>query len=191
MFAPRSFQQGSSVSHWDTSLSPDELMEPSATPTSDDRSTVQLLKDIGWRIFEGPGQVAFTANNYNVVEDRRQADIAISRSGGFDGAISVTVTSADITALAGSDYTPVNEIVSWADGEFDIRTVTAPIVDDGLSERPDETVRIILSNPTGSATITGPSSATLTITDPQDDDFLLLIIPAISAAVKTKANAPQ
>lgn len=54
MFAPSPFQPGSSVSHWDTSLSPDELMEPSATPTSDDRSTVQLLSDIGWRLLGQP-----------------------------------------------------------------------------------------------------------------------------------------
>jgi hypothetical protein len=52
LYAPNPYQGGSSISHWDTALSPDELMEPSATPTSDDRSTIQLLKDVGWRIVE-------------------------------------------------------------------------------------------------------------------------------------------
>ena len=55
MYAPNPYEGGSSVSHWDTVLSPDELMEPMATPTSDDRSTLQLLKDVGWNLL-GQGQ---------------------------------------------------------------------------------------------------------------------------------------
>lgn len=49
MFAPSPFQQGSSVSHWDTALSPDELMEPFATPTSNSCATILALKDMGWK----------------------------------------------------------------------------------------------------------------------------------------------
>lgn len=52
MFAPRPFQGGSSVSHWDIALSPDELMEPRATLTSDDTATRMAFKDIGW-VLEG------------------------------------------------------------------------------------------------------------------------------------------
>ena len=50
IFAPSSLVIGSSVTHWDESFSPDELMEPSATSTTDDRSTSQLLIDIGWAV---------------------------------------------------------------------------------------------------------------------------------------------
>lgn len=54
LFTPNPFQQGSSVSHFDTSAKPDLLMEPSAT--GDDPITVvpprdltrSLLGDIGW-----------------------------------------------------------------------------------------------------------------------------------------------
>jgi len=49
MYAPRTFSSGSSVSHWDTVVSPDELMEPFATPTSDSCATVLALRDMGWR----------------------------------------------------------------------------------------------------------------------------------------------
>lgn len=52
MYAPNPYESGSSVSHWDTVLSPNELMEPIATLTSDDRPTMQLLKDVGWNLFE-------------------------------------------------------------------------------------------------------------------------------------------
>ena len=48
MYAPSSYQEGSSVSHWDVDLSPDELMEPFASFTSIDTLTEKLFCDIGW-----------------------------------------------------------------------------------------------------------------------------------------------
>lgn len=49
MYGPPALQQGSSVSHYHTSLTPDELMEP--VYTGPDRNlclTLALLQDIGW-----------------------------------------------------------------------------------------------------------------------------------------------
>ena len=54
LFAPNPFQSGSSVSHWDTSAFPNQLMEPSInsdltheiTPPND--LTFSQLRDIGW-----------------------------------------------------------------------------------------------------------------------------------------------
>jgi hypothetical protein len=54
MYTPNPYQGGSSVSHWDTSMSPNQLMEPSINadlqhavkPPLD--MTTPLLKDIGW-----------------------------------------------------------------------------------------------------------------------------------------------
>jgi hypothetical protein len=54
LYAPTTFAQGSSVSHFDTSLTPSVLMEPFITPdlVSKVRNpfdlTLPLLKDIGW-----------------------------------------------------------------------------------------------------------------------------------------------
>jgi hypothetical protein len=48
IFTPRPYQPGSSVSHWDTTLSPDELMEPFATRTSLSCATILAMKDMGW-----------------------------------------------------------------------------------------------------------------------------------------------
>ena len=49
VYAPREFDPGSSVSHWDTAVGPDELMEPFSTPTSDSCATLLALRDMGWR----------------------------------------------------------------------------------------------------------------------------------------------
>ncbi len=48
MYAPNPQEPGSSVAHFDTSLTPDELMEPYLTPTFSDVLTQALLSDIGW-----------------------------------------------------------------------------------------------------------------------------------------------
>src|SRR5207248_10628461 len=54
LFTPNPFQSGSSVSHWDTSAFPNQLMEPSIsgdlshTVTNPKDLTTSLLKDIGW-----------------------------------------------------------------------------------------------------------------------------------------------
>ncbi len=50
MYAPQSVELGSSVSHWDTVLTPDELMEPNATANPGDLLTTQALEDMGWTL---------------------------------------------------------------------------------------------------------------------------------------------
>ena len=49
LYAPREFDGGSSVSHWDTAVGPNELMEPFATPSSSSCATLLALRDMGWR----------------------------------------------------------------------------------------------------------------------------------------------
>ncbi len=51
LYAPNPLQQGSSVSHWDTTATPSLLMEPYITGSlaSDLDLTDELMKDIGWK----------------------------------------------------------------------------------------------------------------------------------------------
>ncbi len=55
MYAPNPLSSGSSVSHWDTSLTPNLLMEPIISPdlTHSLDLTVPLLQDTGWSISDG------------------------------------------------------------------------------------------------------------------------------------------
>ncbi|MBX3727733.1 MAG: hypothetical protein KF858_01000 [Candidatus Sumerlaeia bacterium] len=48
MYAPDPLVGGSSVSHWDTVVTPDELMEPISEPTPQNILTQNLLMDLGW-----------------------------------------------------------------------------------------------------------------------------------------------
>lgn len=49
MYAPATLASGSSVSHFDTALSPNEIMEPSLTSVNFKRLANHLMLDIGWR----------------------------------------------------------------------------------------------------------------------------------------------
>ena len=50
LYAPTTFQGGSSVSHWDTAATPSLLMEPNITPSLFEQIdlTFQMFQDIGW-----------------------------------------------------------------------------------------------------------------------------------------------
>ncbi|MFH1152673.1 MAG: hypothetical protein V1793_02560, partial [Pseudomonadota bacterium] len=51
MFAPNPYQSASSVSHWDTALTPNELMEPSYTQANPLTSmTLAAMRDMGWSV---------------------------------------------------------------------------------------------------------------------------------------------
>lgn len=51
LYAPAAYQSGSSVSHWDTTLAPDELIEPFyTTPNHDLGLLLPAMADMGWRL---------------------------------------------------------------------------------------------------------------------------------------------
>ncbi|MDE2180272.1 MAG: hypothetical protein KGJ40_05405 [candidate division NC10 bacterium] len=51
MYAPNPAQSGSSVSHWDTALTPNQIMEPSYTgPLHNPVLELPLFQDIGWTL---------------------------------------------------------------------------------------------------------------------------------------------
>jgi hypothetical protein len=58
MYAPIVYQPGSSTSHFDIALDPDELMEPLLTPNPQMVLTTALLEDIGWTIANATPTVA-------------------------------------------------------------------------------------------------------------------------------------
>jgi len=87
MYAPSSLQPGSSVSHWDTVLSPNEIMEPSLQSNNRRRLTNHLMLDIGWRgqvslaVTKTDGQPSTTAGspiNYTItITNDGPADVSV------------------------------------------------------------------------------------------------------------------
>jgi Ca2+-binding RTX toxin-like protein len=99
-----------------------------------------------------PGTLSFGASEFSVRErDTNNKVVTINRTGGADGAISVTLNFSDGTATTPSDYSSAPITVNFANGESS-KTVTIPIVSDSILE-PNETLSLSLSNPTGGAAI--------------------------------------
>ncbi len=118
-------------------------------------------------IAQPPGTLAFSSPTYSQLEGdvgSTTATINVTRTVGFNGAVSVGYATANGTALAGSDYTATSGTLSWANGEATSKSFTVSITGD-TSFEPDETIALSLTSPTGGAILGSPSSATLTITN--------------------------
>ena len=111
-----------------------------------------------------PGSVQFNASAYSIAENGGSATVMVTRTGGARGSISADYSTTNGNAVSGSDYVPSSGTLMWSDGDASSRTFTVQILDDTAQE-PDETVGLILQNPTGGASLGPPFTAVLTITD--------------------------
>ncbi len=109
------------------------------------------------------GQFQFSASSFTASETNTTAQFTILRTGGSEGAVSVDFSTADGTAVADLDYVPTEGTLEFADGETNV-TFTFEIIDDQIFET-NETVRLVLSNPQGGATIGAGSNAVMILTD--------------------------
>jgi uncharacterized delta-60 repeat protein len=112
-----------------------------------------------------PGQLSFSATNYVVTEGGgagfTNASITVVRTGGSAGAISASFSTADGTAVAGTKYIATSGTVTFGDGQTS-QAFPVQVINTTTAEGP-ENLFVLLSNPTGGATLTAPASATLTI----------------------------
>ena len=179
LYAPPQIDDGSSVSHFDTSMFPNQLMEPNIngdlthSVNLPNDLTFSLLRDIGWNTASNPATIQLSATTFNANENGTSLNVGVTRTGDTSGVVSVDYATSDnsgsnlcnlITGQASSrcDYlTGVGEL-TFAAGETS-KTIVIPIVDDVYAEGP-ETFQITLSNPTG-ASLGAPATATLTIND--------------------------
>jgi hypothetical protein len=126
-----------------------------------------------------PGALQFSAVSYSTPEAAGTVTITVNRTGGNDGAVSVSYAATGGTATAGTDYTLPAGTLSWASGDVAAKTFTVAINADGALE-PNETVQLTLSGPTNGAVIGSIGSATLTIVD--DDSNLQFSAPAYAVS---------
>jgi hypothetical protein len=110
------------------------------------------------------GSLQFSAPTYLVTEFGVVATIAVERVGGSVGTVSVDYASTDGTATAGEDHVAVDGSLVFTDGETS-RTFGVEIINDSDTQEGNETLDLILSNPTGGAGLGTPATATLTITE--------------------------
>jgi hypothetical protein len=117
---------------------------------------------------DGGPQIGFLTSSAQTTESERSVAVKVIRSGNNSDTVSVDFATADGTAVAGSDYIPVNGRLTFRPGEIE-KTILIDIVDDNVSER-TETFTLSLFNPSGSAGLVN-SQTTITIAD--DDQAAL------------------
>ncbi|MCL4836407.1 MAG: hypothetical protein KJ058_00390 [Thermoanaerobaculia bacterium] len=111
-----------------------------------------------------PGTLRFAAGAVSVSEGADMVSLTVVRDGGAIGAVSAQLTTADGTAVAGSDYVAFGQPVVFGDGDATAKVVHVMLIDDAIEESA-ETFSATLSAPSGGASLGSPSTATVTITD--------------------------
>lgn len=103
MYAPNSIESGSSVSHFDTAASPNEIMEPQYTAGQLDLGlALYLLKDIGWEVTGSVSNIApsISALDQSTNEDSIKVVDASSWGSDIDAdTLTYTVNSACATNI--------------------------------------------------------------------------------------------
>ena len=152
----------------DTDFEPDETFK--LTLYNPNGATLGALSQIDITIRDNDnrppqhGKLKFSSNQYRINENAGEVQLSVSRVGGSDGNVSVTYTTYNGSALAGSDYTHTENTLFWADGNDQPQPFSVPIQQDELVEG-DEIFVVMLSNPTIYGTLGTPHSVRVTIVD--------------------------
>ncbi|MGC8886730.1 MAG: Calx-beta domain-containing protein [Verrucomicrobiia bacterium] len=118
----------------------------------------------------GYGSLGFLTNNFFVSESAGAVTVAVRRTSGTLGTVSVNFTvfsdPGTNNATPAADYVVTNGVLTFAQNEI-LKTFVVPIISDNLVEG-NETFTVLLTNATGGANIGFQSSAIVTIVD---DDY--------------------
>ncbi len=109
------------------------------------------------------GSLQLSASTYSVAQSGGSLTVTVDRTGGSSGAVSVAYATTSGTAIAGTNFTATSGTLSWAAGNTAAKTFTVPI----SNQTPfsgTKTFSIALSGPGGGATLSNPTSATVSIT---------------------------
>jgi hypothetical protein len=105
-----------------------------------------------------PGTVGFAASALTVAEDAGSAVVTVARTGGTGEA-----QDFGVTASAGAYNGAVSQTLHWNTGEGGSKTVSIPIIDDGVYTTPtSRTFTVTLAKTSGTATL-GAANATITV----------------------------
>jgi parallel beta-helix repeat protein len=111
-----------------------------------------------------PGVIQLALATDSIIESGGTVSIVATRTGGTEGAVSVSYITNDITAIQPGDYGMAGGTLSWADGDGAPKGFPVTIVND-TEDEPNETFSATLSNPQGGAILGSPITEVVTIVD--------------------------
>jgi hypothetical protein len=130
----------------------------SAAMGSPQSATVTIAGDASAPV----GSLVLAASGYTVAQNGGQLTVTVDRTGGSNGAVSVSYGTSNGTAVAGTDYTATSGALQWTDGDTSAKTFSIP-VSNAAPFSGSKTFTVALSAPSAGAAIGNPGSATATI----------------------------
>lgn len=123
-------------------------------------NTVVTIRD---NDFGTAAEINFITPEFFAVESDGMVTVTVTRTGGSNSTSTVFFNTDDGTALNGSDYVLQSGTLTFNPGSTS-QTVTIRILDDNLTEG-NERINLLLSAPTGGATLGRVAQAVITIVD--------------------------
>jgi len=162
MYAPDPVDLDFSVSNWDTSLSPGELIVPFYSGANHDVGlALQALEDIGWNLDPRPnGTVNVVATDATALEGVDTATFTVRRTVPASDPLTVAYTVSG-KASNSTDYETLSSSVEIPGGESSATITVTPVFDTLIKEK-NETVIVTLQEDLAYE-LGFPSSATVTI----------------------------
>ncbi len=144
-----------------SSRSSSDATTSSSTSSSSSSSSVNLTNCTPGTPGEA-GALRFSKDAFNIGEGSKTFDVAIIRSNGKKGAVSVQYSLEPITAEPEIDYNPATGTLNFADG-VTTKPFSVTIIDNKVATY-NKTLRLVLKNADG-AVLGSPCGAILTILD--------------------------
>ncbi|HYB97660.1 MAG TPA: Calx-beta domain-containing protein [Candidatus Limnocylindrales bacterium] len=138
-----------------------------ATATSPEGDTSEFSPCAVIDAGEDAGVLQFSQMKFLGYEEQGFVTVLVSRSGGATGTVSVQYATMADTATAPADYTDVSGTLTFADGEF-LKSFDVPLVLDG-PDGADQTIDLLLTNPTGGATLGAQATSEILLFDYSTD----------------------
>lgn len=108
------------------------------------------------------GTLQLGAASYSVAQNAGSVAVTVSRVGGSDGVASVSYSTSNVTAVAGTDFTAASGTLTWQSGDATAKTVSIAI-SNATPFSGTKSFKIALTNPSAGAAISSPGSSTIAI----------------------------
>ncbi len=131
---------------------------PSVSVGSPDSATVSISGDATAAV----GTVQLSAASYAVAQNAGNLTVTVTRTDGSSGPASVSYSTSNGSATAGTDYTAASGTLEWADGDAAAKTFTVAISNSSPFSG-NKTFSVAISNPSPMVTVGSQANATVTI----------------------------
>jgi len=117
-----------------------------------------------WKANHPPGSLQAVNAAVSVQKNAGSITLTVSRTGGQTGPVSVSFTTVNGSAAAGTDFTATSGTLTWIDGDIAPKTITVPLLNNPAIGAA-KTLTMQLSSPVNGS-LGGVSAETVTLTEP-------------------------